>query len=71
MSEHALCVVCGAPVAEDRLSLLGWAAPVQGRPEDALPLCLLVLLKVGVAWRGVAWGGVVWGGVWCVGVCRG
>ena len=45
MSEYALCVVCGAPVAEGRLSLLGWAASVLKEPHCPLPLQCGSVLK--------------------------
>ena len=45
MSKRALCVVCGAPMAEGHHSLWCRAAAAQGCPGDALLLCLMVLLK--------------------------
>ena len=46
MSKCAPSVVCCAPVAEGRHPLWCRAASVPGFPGDALPLCLMALLKV-------------------------
>ena len=68
--ERALCVVCGAPVAEGRQSLWCRAAAVWcGVVWCGVVWCGVVWCGVvwcGVVWCGVVWCGVVWCGVvWC------
>ena len=45
VSKRTLCAVCGAPVAKGHHFLRRWAAAAGGCPGDALPHCLMVLLK--------------------------